>query len=84
MPQVYCVWEVRFVPVTGVRFSEMNLDEYSAIPQGTSMIWDYSAADGATLDAVVPAEEGVVMSVAEAGIPTHAAAPGECRPRGGA
>ncbi len=27
--------EVRFQPITGVQFSELNLDEYSAIPQGT-------------------------------------------------
>ncbi|MHB1461991.1 MAG: DUF4815 domain-containing protein [Armatimonadota bacterium] len=56
--------EVRFMPVTGVQFSEMNLDEYSAVPQGTSMSWDYSSDDGATWDAVVPAEEERLPGVA--------------------
>ena len=49
--------EVRFEPVTGVEFSELNLDEYSAIPEGTGIDWEYSTDDGATWDALVPAEE---------------------------
>ncbi len=56
--------EVRFMPVTGVQFSEMNLDEYSAIPQGTSMSWDYSADEGVTWDAVVHDEEDRLPYVA--------------------
>jgi hypothetical protein len=49
--------EVRFQPITGVQFSDLNLDEYSAIPQGTTLTWDYSTDGGATWDAIVPAEE---------------------------
>ena len=49
--------EVRFQPVTGVQFSELNLDEYSAIPEGTGIVWEYSTDGGTTWDAIVPAEE---------------------------
>lgn len=49
--------EVRFQPITGVQFSDLNLDEYSAIPQGTALTWEYSTDGGATWDAIVPAEE---------------------------
>ncbi len=49
--------EVRFEPITGVEFSELNLDEYSAIPEGTGIAWEYSTDDGSTWDAIVPAEE---------------------------
>ena len=49
--------EVRFQPVTGVEFSEFNLDEYSAIPEGTGIAWEYSTDGGSTWDAIVPAEE---------------------------
>lgn len=56
--------EVRFQPITGVQFSELNLDEYSAIPQGTAMTWDYSMDGGATWDAIVPAEEERLPNIA--------------------
>ena len=49
--------EVRFQPVTGVQFSDLNLDEYSSIPEGTGIVWQYSTDGGATWDALVPAEE---------------------------
>ena len=49
--------EVRFNPVTGVEFSELNLDEYSAMPEGTGIAWEYSTDGGSTWDAIVPAEE---------------------------
>ena len=49
--------EVRFEPITGVEFSELNLDEYSAIPEGSGIAWEYSTDDGSTWDAIVPAEE---------------------------
>ena len=49
--------EVRFEPITGVEFSELNLDEYSAIPEGTGIAWEYSTDDGSTWDAIVPAKE---------------------------
>ncbi len=49
--------EVRFEPITGVEFSELNLDEYSAIPEGTGIAWEYSTDNGSTWDAIVPAEE---------------------------
>ena len=42
--------EVRFEPVTGVEFSELNLDEYSAIPEDTGIAWEYSTDDGSTWD----------------------------------
>ncbi len=48
---------IRFQPITGVQFSDLNLDEYSAIPQGTTLDWEYSTDGGATWDAIVPAEE---------------------------
>ena len=56
--------EVRFQPVTGVVFSELNLDEYSAMPEGTGITWEYSTDNGATWDAIVPAEEENLSSVA--------------------
>ena len=56
--------EVRFQPITGVQFSELNLDEYSAIPQGTALTWDYSTDGGATWDAIVPAEEERLPNIA--------------------
>jgi len=49
--------EVRFLPVTGVQFSDLNLDEYSSIPEGTGIVWEYSTDGGVTWDAIVPAEE---------------------------
>ena len=48
---------IRFQPITSVQFSDLNLDEYSAIPQGTALDWEYSTDGGATWDAIVPAEE---------------------------
>ena len=56
--------EVRFQPVTGVEFSELNLDEYSAIPEGARITWEYSTDGGSTWDAIVPAEEENLSSVA--------------------
>jgi len=56
--------EVRFKAITGVQFSELNLDEYSAIPQGTGMTWDYSMDGGVTWDAIVPEEEESLPNVA--------------------
>ena len=49
--------EVRFEPITGVEFSELNLDEYSTVPEGTRIAWEYSTDGGATWDSIVPAEE---------------------------
>lgn len=48
---------IRFQPITGVQFSDINLDEYSAIPQSTALDWEYSTDGGVTWDAMVPAEE---------------------------
>jgi len=56
--------EVRFQPVTGAQFSELNLDEYSAIPEGTGIVWEYSADGGTTWDAIVPAEEENLPNIA--------------------
>lgn len=56
--------EVRFNAVTGVEFSELNLDEYSAIPEGTGIAWEYSTDGGATWDAIVPAEEENLPNIA--------------------
>jgi hypothetical protein len=56
--------EVRFQPITGVQFSELNLDEYSAIPQSTALTWEYSTDGGATWDAIVPAEEERLPNIA--------------------
>ncbi len=48
---------LQFLPVSGVQFSDLNLDEYSVIPQGCSLVWEYSTDGGLTWDAIVPAEE---------------------------
>ncbi|MCE5322358.1 DUF4815 domain-containing protein [bacterium] len=56
--------EVRFKAITGVQFSELNIDEYSAIPQGTGMTWDYSTDSGVTWDAIVPEEEESLPNIA--------------------
>lgn len=56
--------EVRFQQITGVQFSDLNLDEYSAIPQGTGITWDYSTDGGTTWDAIVPAEEEKLPNIA--------------------
>ncbi len=37
---------VQFQPITGVQFSELNIDEYSAIPEGCTMLWEYSTDGG--------------------------------------
>ncbi len=49
--------EVRFQPITGVQFSDLNLDEYSSVPQGAGIAWEYSTDGGVLWDAIVPAEE---------------------------
>ncbi|HUT54336.1 MAG TPA: hypothetical protein VM658_13185 [bacterium] len=49
--------EVRFQPITGVQFSDLNLDEYSSTPEGSAIVWEYSTDGGVTWDAIVPAEE---------------------------
>ncbi len=56
--------EVRFQPITGVQFSEINLDEYSAIPEGAGIVWEYSTDGGATWDAIVPADEEDLPNIA--------------------
>lgn len=43
---------IRFQPITGVQFSDINLGEYSAIPQGTGLDWEYSTDGGLTWDAM--------------------------------
>lgn len=48
---------LQFQPLTGVQYSDLNIDEYSAIPEGTSLVWEYSTDAGASWDAIVPAEE---------------------------
>lgn len=48
---------LQFKPLTGVQYSDLNIDEYSAIPEGTSLVWEYSTDAGASWDAIVPAEE---------------------------
>ena len=56
--------EVHFQPITGVEFSELNLDEYSAMPEGTGIRWEYSTDGGSTWDAIVPAEEENLQALA--------------------
>jgi len=56
--------EVRFLPISGVQFSELNLDEYSSIPEGCGIVWEYSTDFGATWDAIVPAEEENLPNIA--------------------
>ncbi len=48
---------VRFMPITGVQFAAFNIDEYSTIPEGCAMLWEYSMNGGVSWDALVPAEE---------------------------
>lgn len=56
--------EVRFKAVTGVQFSELNIDEYSSTPDGTAITWDYSTDGGNSWDALVPEEEEKLPNVA--------------------
>ncbi len=49
--------EIRFQPITGIQFSELNIDEYSSLPEGTAISWEYSTDGGSIWDAIVPAEE---------------------------
>jgi len=49
--------QIRFLPISGNQFSEINIDEYSTIPEGTTMEWQYSTDGGTTWNAIVPAEE---------------------------
>ncbi|HOV72711.1 MAG TPA: DUF4815 domain-containing protein [Candidatus Hydrogenedentes bacterium] len=44
-------------PYTGYGFTEINLDEYSVIPEGANIVWEYSQNDGYSWDVLVPAEE---------------------------
>jgi hypothetical protein len=55
---------VQFQSVTGVQFSAINIDEYSAIPEGCAMLWEYSTDGGTTWSAIVPAEEERLANIA--------------------
>lgn len=48
---------LQFKPLNGIQFSDINIDEYSALPEGTGLIWEYSINGGTSWDALVPAEE---------------------------
>ena len=48
---------VQFLPAPAGDFTEINLDEYSAFPEGTSIVWEYSQDGGLSWDVLVPAEE---------------------------
>lgn len=56
--------EVRFQPVTGAGLSDLNLDEYSAVPNGASLAWEYSLDGGASWETLVPSEEERLTSLA--------------------
>ncbi len=56
---------IQFQPINGVQFSDLNIDEYSAIPEGTNLVWEYSTDGGQTWDAVVPAEEERLPNLTE-------------------
>ncbi len=56
--------EIRFQPITGTQFSELNLDEYSAIPEDADIVWEYSTDGGSTWDAIVLAEEENLPNIA--------------------
>ena len=56
---------VQFQPISGVQFSDLNIYEYSAIPEGTHLIWEYSTDGGLTWDSVVPAEEERLPNLAD-------------------
>ncbi|CAM2070197.1 DUF4815 domain-containing protein [Sulfidibacter corallicola] len=49
--------EIRFQPVTGVIVTQLNVDEFSHLPEGTFITWEYSTDGGQVWDALVPAEE---------------------------
>ena len=55
---------VAFQPVTAVQFSDLNLDEYSSVPDGSSIAWEYSIDGGSTWRSLVPAEEEQLTAVA--------------------
>ena len=48
---------LQFKPLTAIQYSDLNVDEYSAIPEGAGIVWEYSTDGGSTWDAIVPAEE---------------------------
>ena len=48
---------LQFQPVSGVQFSELNIYEDLAIPEGTGLIWEYSTDVGTIWDAIVLAVE---------------------------
>jgi hypothetical protein len=31
---------LQFQPLSGVQFSDLNIDEYSSIPEGTGIVWE--------------------------------------------
>jgi hypothetical protein len=49
--------EIHFQRITGIQFSEFNIDEYSSLPEGTAISWEYSTDSGSIWDVIVPAEE---------------------------
>jgi hypothetical protein len=55
---------VRFKPISGIQFSDLNLDEYSTTPESTTLVWEYSLDGGLTWDALVPAEEERLPNIA--------------------
>ncbi len=55
---------VVFEPLTNVQFSDLNLDEYSSMPEGSAITWEYSTDGGSTWDVIVPAEEERLPNIA--------------------
>ncbi len=55
---------IQFQPITGQQFSDLNIDEYSVIPEGCLVTWEYSMDGGVTWDAIVPAEEERLPNIA--------------------
>jgi len=55
---------IQFQPVNNIQFSDLNIDEYSVIPEGTNLIWEYSSDGGVSWDAIVPAEEELLPNIA--------------------
>jgi hypothetical protein len=56
--------ELRFNGLSSVQFAALNLDEFSVVPQGTDLRWEYSLDGGDSWEAIVPGEEEQLPAIA--------------------
>lgn len=55
--------EMRFNAITSLQFGALNIDEFSVVPQGTDIRWEYSLDGGDAWDALVPGEEELLAAL---------------------